>query len=156
MQEEASDKPGVAAPPPLVYAGGFALGYLIEKYVPSAFFPEIIAACVGWSSITSGALIAASGVLAFRRARTPINPYAQTTALVINGPFRFSRNPLYLALTLVYLGAAALLNSLWPVLLLPGVLWLLHWGVIVREERYLERKFGPAYQQYKARVRRWL
>ncbi|MGH8509498.1 MAG: methyltransferase family protein [Gammaproteobacteria bacterium] len=151
-----SDKPGVAAPPPLIYVGGFALGYLIERYAPSALLPEFLGTCVGWSSIALGVLIAASGVLAFRRARTPVNPYAQTMALVTNGPFRFSRNPLYLALTVIYLGGAALLNSLWPVLLLPGVLWLLHWGVIVREERYLERRFGSTYQEYKAGVRRWL
>ncbi len=156
MDREISDRPGVAAPPPLIYAGGFALGYLVEKYSPTAFFPESMSAFVGWSSIALGVLIAASGLLAFRRANTPVSPYAQTTALVTGGPFRFSRNPLYLALTVIYLGAAGLLNSLWPVLLLPGVLWFMHRGVIIREERYLERKFGPAYQEYKARVKRWL
>ncbi len=156
MDREIPDKPGVAAPPPLIYAGGFALGYLVEEYSPTALFPESMSAFVGWSLIAFGVLIAAFALSAFRRARTPVNPYAQTTALVTGGPFRFSRNPLYLALTVIYLGAAGLLNSLWPVLLLPGVLWFMHWGVIIREERYLERKFGPAYQEYKARVRRWL
>ncbi|MGH8533421.1 MAG: methyltransferase family protein [Gammaproteobacteria bacterium] len=156
MKEDLSDIPGVAAPPPLIYAGGFALGYLVEKYSPTASFPEFISAFVGWSLIAFGVLIAAFALSAFRRAGTPVNPYAQTTALVTGGPFRFSRNPLYLALTVIYLGAAGLLNSLWPVLLLPAVLWFMHWGVIIREERYLERKFGPAYQEYKARVRRWL
>ncbi|MGH8488876.1 MAG: methyltransferase family protein [Gammaproteobacteria bacterium] len=119
-------------------------------------FLESISAFVGWSSIALGVLIAAFALSALHRARTPVNPYAPTTALVTGGPFRFSRNPLYLALTVIYLGAAGLLNSLWPVLLLPGLLWFMHWGVIIREERYLERKFGPAYQEYKARVRRWL
>ncbi len=156
MDREIPDKPGVAAPPPLIYAGGFALGYLIENFLPTALFPEFMSACVGWSLIAIGVLITAFALSAFRRARTPVNPYAQTTALVTGGPFRFSRNPLYLALTVIYLGAAGLLNSLWPVLLLPGVLWFMHWGVIIREERYLERRLGPAYQEYKARVRRWL
>jgi protein-S-isoprenylcysteine O-methyltransferase Ste14 len=156
VKGKGSDRAGVAAPPPLVYGGGFALGYLIDKYLPTALFPEFMSAFVGWSLIALGVLIAAFALSAFRRARTPVNPYAQTTALVTGGPFRFSRNPLYLALTVIYLGAAALLNSLWPVLVLPGVLWLLHWGVIVREEHYLARKFGPAYHDYKARVRRWL
>jgi protein-S-isoprenylcysteine O-methyltransferase Ste14 len=111
---------------------------------------------VGWSLIAFGVLVAAFALSAFRRARAPVNPFARATTLVTRGPFRFSRNPLYLALTVIYLGAAGLLNSLWPVLLLPAVLWFMHWGVIIREERYLERKFGPAYQEYKARVRRWL
>ena len=156
MDREIPDRPGVAAPPPLIYAGGFALGYLIENFLPTALFPESMSAFVGWSLIAFGVLVAAFALSAFRRARTPVNPYAQATALVTGGPFRFSRNPLYLALTVIYLGAAGLLNSLWPVLLLPAVLWFMHWAVIIREERYLEREFGPAYQEYKARVRRWL
>ncbi len=156
MDREIPDRPGVAAPPPLIYAGGFALGYVIESFLPTALFPEFMRAFVGWSLIGFGVLIAAFALSAFRRACTPVNPYAQTTALVTGGPFRFSRNPLYLALTVIYLGAAGLLNSHWPVLLLPGVLWFTHWGVIIREEHYLERKFGPAYKEYKARVRRWL
>ena len=156
MDREIPDRPGVAAPPPLIYAGGFALGYLIENFLPSALFPAFMSAFVGWSSIALGVLIAAFALSAFRRASTPVNPYAQTTALVTGGAFRFSRNPLYLALTVIYFGAAGLLNSLWPVLLLPAVLWFMHWGVIIREECYLERRFGRAYQEYKARVRRWL
>lgn len=156
MDREIPDRPGVAAPPPLIYAGGFALSYLIENFLPTSLFPETMSAFVGWSSIALGVLIAAFALSAFRRARTPVNPYAQTTALVTGGAFRFSRNPLYLALTVIYFGAAGLLNSLWPVLLLPGVLWFTHWGVIIREECYLERKFGRAYKEYKARVRRWL
>jgi len=156
VDREIPDKPGVAAPPPLIYAGGFALGYLIENFLPTALFSESMSEFVGWSLIAFGVLVAVFALSAFRRARTPVNPYAQATTLVTGGPFRFSRNPLYLALTVIYLGAAGLLNSLWPVLLLPAVLWFMHWGVIIREERYLERKFGPAYQEYKARVRRWL
>lgn len=156
LDGERHDRPGVAAPPPLIYAGGFALAYVVEYHAPSALFPGVIGAFVGWWSIALGLFLGASAVLAFSRAHTPINPYAPTTALVTGGPFRFSRNPLYLALTVIYFGAAALLDSLWPVLFLPGVLWVLHWGVIVREECYLERKFGLGYQQYKLRVRRWL
>ena len=75
---------------------------------------------------------------------------------MVDGPFRFSRNPLYLSLTGLYLGLAMLINTAWPPLLLPVLLAFLHWGVIRREERYLEVKFGSTYLNYKARVRRWL
>ena len=91
-----------------------------------------------------------------RRAGTNVNPRDPTTAIVVEGPFRFSRNPLYLSLILAYLGITLLVNALWPLLLLPPLLVVLHWGVIAREERYLEAKFGESYRVYKARVRRWL
>ena len=78
------------------------------------------------------------------------------TALVINGPFQFTRNPLYLSLTLVYSGIALLVNAFWALLMLPFVLLVMRQGVIDREECYLERKFGEEYLRYKARVRRWL
>ena len=156
MADEPRDRPAIAAPPPLIYAGGLALGYLVERFAPSAMFPDPVGQYSGWLLIFIGILVMVLGLLAFHRARTPVNPYASTTALVTDGPFRFSRNPLYLALTAIYLGATVLLDSLWPVLFLPGVLWLMHWGVILREERYLERKFGDDYLEYKAKVGRWL
>jgi protein-S-isoprenylcysteine O-methyltransferase Ste14 len=77
-------------------------------------------------------------------------------ALVVDGPFRFTRNPLYLSLTLLYSGTALLLNLLWVVLLLPIALVIMQFGVISREERYLEKKFGQEYLRYKTRVRRWI
>jgi protein-S-isoprenylcysteine O-methyltransferase Ste14 len=95
-------------------------------------------------------------IRAMRRADTPVDPYEPTTALVIDGPFRFTRNPLYLSLTLVYLGITSLMNAFWPLMLLPAALVIMQRGVIVREERYLESKFGEEYLRYKAKVRRWL
>ena len=106
--------------------------------------------------IVAGVLLAASGFRAMGRADTNVDPYASTTALVTGGPFRFTRNPLYLALTLLYTGIASLLNALWPTLLLPIALWIMRRGVIDREERYLSEKFGEAYFQYRRRVRRWI
>ena len=91
-----------------------------------------------------------------KRAGTNIRPDQPTLAIVSDGPFRFTRNPLYLALTGLYAGIALLVNALWPLLLLAPVLAVLRWGVIAREERYLEAKFGEAYRAYRSRVRRWV
>jgi protein-S-isoprenylcysteine O-methyltransferase Ste14 len=91
-----------------------------------------------------------------KHAGTHIDPYKPTMALVVDGPFRFTRNPLYLSLTLLYSGTAFLLNLLWAILLLPIALVIMQFGVICREERYLEKKFGQEYLRYKARVRRWI
>jgi protein-S-isoprenylcysteine O-methyltransferase Ste14 len=85
-----------------------------------------------------------------------VDPREPTTAIVTGGPYRFTRNPLYLSMTLVYAGITALANALPAALLLPAVLAFMRRGVIEREERYLERKFGDEYMDYKARVRRWI
>jgi len=91
-----------------------------------------------------------------KRAGTNIRPDQPTLAVVSDGPFRFTRNPLYLALTGLYVGITLLADALWPLLLLVPVLVVLQWGVVAREERYLEAKFGEPYRAYKARVRRWV
>jgi protein-S-isoprenylcysteine O-methyltransferase Ste14 len=91
-----------------------------------------------------------------RRAGTHIRPDRPTTSLVTNGPFGWSRNPIYLSLILVYTGVSTFANALWPLILLPAAILGLQRGVIEREERYLDHKFGDAYREYSARVRRWL
>ena len=84
------------------------------------------------------------------------NPYKPTKAMISTGPYGFSRNPMYLCLTLLLVGIAFLVNTVWPVALLPALLIFIHYGVIRREESYLERLFGDEYRRYRARVRRWL
>jgi protein-S-isoprenylcysteine O-methyltransferase Ste14 len=91
-----------------------------------------------------------------RRAGTPVDPYEAPTALVADGPFRLTRNPAYVGLTLTYAGLSLLVGTLWSLLLLPGVLLAVDRGVIQGEERYLEKEFGSSYSQYRRRVRRWL
>jgi len=85
-----------------------------------------------------------------------MDPVLPTTAIVTSGPFRFSRNPLYLALTLLYFGLSVAVNSWWGIVVLVPLLIIMHRGVVLREERYLERKFGETYRRYRSKVRRYL
>lgn len=103
-----------------------------------------------------GAVIALWAFKTMRGAETPVNPYKPVTALVTSGPYRFSRNPIYLALTFIYFGLALYFNTLWAAALYPLVLIVMFFGVILREERYLLLRYGTKYLKYKVSVRRWL
>lgn len=150
-----SDTPGIIAPPPLIYAAGLAGGLLFHAalplHVPSSTFAAVLGLCL----IGTGVLLAAAGFRAMSRVGTHVDPFKPTTALATDGPFRFTRNPLYLSLTLLYGGIALFANLPWAILFLPIVLLIMRRGVINREERYLEQKFGEAYLRYKRNVRRW-
>ncbi len=91
-----------------------------------------------------------------KAAGTNINPTLPAKAIVSSGPFRFSRNPLYLSLTTIYLGLTLAVNTWWGIVVLIPLLIVMHRGVVLREERYLEQKFGQSYRQYRSRVRRYL
>jgi len=106
--------------------------------------------------IAVGFVLVLAAMIQLSRSRTAIVPYKPTTALVDGWPYSMSRNPIYLALAITYVGVAIFFNTLWPFLLLPLVLIVIQRGVIDREERYLEGKFGGDYIDYKSRVRRWL
>ena len=92
----------------------------------------------------------------FRVSGTSVIPVRPTTVIVMEGPYRFTRNPMYLGMLLLYVGVACWLGFLWPLVLAPVLVWLITVSVIGREERYLNRKFGDEYRQYQTRVRRWL
>lgn len=149
------DRPGVAAPPPIIYALGFAAGLLIEAWFPHPVLPQPWAHRLAMLLFALG-LLGIAGVAAFHRAGTSPNPYKATSQLVTTGIYRFTRNPMYVGFTFWYLAAACWKNSLWPFLFLPIVLLVMLYGVILREERYLERRFGDDYRAYQQRVRRWL
>ena len=155
-QNELPDNPGVIAPPPLIYAGPLAVGLLLNLKFPLRFLPRKAAALLGVTLIGASVALVSQAFQRMRRAGTNVNPTEPTTVLVMEGPFKFTRNPLYLSLTLFYSGVATLVNALWAMLLLPAVLFVVNRGVIEREERYLERKFGEQYLQYRERVRRWI
>ena len=150
------DAPGVIAPPPLIYLAGLGLGFLLDELLPSASLSGTLATVLGVLLVAGGLVLAGSFVRAFRRANTPVDPGRATTAIVTTGPYRLSRNPGYLAMAMAYVGIALLTNTLWAFATLVPALILIDRGVIKREERYLERKFGEDYLRYKARTRRWL
>lgn len=148
-----SDSPGVKVPPPLLYAGAFALGMLLQKFAPLRRREARVA---GAGLVAGGIALVVGTRLLFLQRGTTILPTRAVSALIGSGPFRISRNPIYVGLTAIYLGTSLLRRSGWPLVLLPGVLIIMHNGVIDREESYLERRFGMEYLDYKARVRRWL
>jgi protein-S-isoprenylcysteine O-methyltransferase Ste14 len=156
IEDKPPNRPGIIVPPPLIYFEMLTLGVLIERVFPLAFLPDGVTSILGGVLIAVGVGIVFFAIRAMHRASTPVDPYKPTTALVVDGPFRFTRNPLYLSLTLVYLGITSLMNAFWPLVLLPAALVIVQRGVIVHEERYLESKFGEEYMRYKAKVRRWL
>lgn len=156
MKKHTRDNPGVIAPPPLIYVVMFILGLRLQYSLPIPFLPRPLRAFLGGSLLGIGTTTFAIALKMMRNAGTNVNPTQPTTALLVEGPYKMSRNPIYLSLTLFYTGLSILLNTLWPLLLLPMVLIVMKRGVIEREERYLEQKFGERYLQYKESVHRWI
>lgn len=159
MTEPKSDTPGVIAPPPLIFLGylivGIALEYLVVRTqgldMPGSLRWTVVALFL----LAGGGLIVAA-LGRFKAAGTPAPPWQPTTAFVVQGVYRWTRNPMYLGMTLAYLGLTVAANA-------PVALWLfiplimtIHYGVIVREERYMADKFGVAYVNYTHSVPRWL
>jgi protein-S-isoprenylcysteine O-methyltransferase Ste14 len=156
MPSDEQDKAGVVAPPPLIYLGPLIFGLLLNRRFPIPFLPRRIARSLGWPLLSGGLLLIGWFGWTMRRAGTPASPYKPVSHMVTEGPFHYTRNPGYLAMTMIYTGIASLANALWAILLLPVVLIGIQRGVIEREERYLEHKFGEEYLCYKAQVRRWI
>jgi len=153
------DTPGIAFPPPLVFVVGFAVGYALQRLFPVTLVPAAgrgVWQGLGWGLVALGAALTGSAVVTFRRAGTTPNPFKPTTAFVTHGPYRFTRNPMYVGWVFVYVGAGLLARALWPLVLLPVVILLMRRRVIALEEAYLERRFKDEYRAYRARVRRWL
>jgi len=147
--------PGVIAPPPFLYIGPLLGGLLLDRLVPLPRPPAPLR-LAGLPLLAAGMSLAGWFFTSMRRAGTPVDPYETPTALVTSGPFEYTRNPAYVGLTLCYAGVALLAGGRWPWLFLPAVLATVERGVIEREERYLEQRFGTDYQNYRRRVRRWL
>ncbi len=156
MQNGVPDKANVIALPPLIYATAFVLGLLLHLAFPIHFLPSTLVRWLGPLFILISGLIVVSALRALRQAQTTFDVSKPTTAIVTEGPFRYSRNPMYVSLTLLYLGVTCWMNALWILLLIVPLLVVIQRGVIAREEAYLERKFGEAYLSYKSRVRCWI
>jgi protein-S-isoprenylcysteine O-methyltransferase Ste14 len=156
MRNASPDTAQVIVLPPLVYGAAFVIGLLLHLVFPIHILPTTLARGIGVVCVLVSLPLALMTFRVLSRAQTPVDPLKPTTALVTEGPFRYSRNPIYVALTLLYVGVALLINALWILLLVVPAVVVLRYGVIAREEAYLTRKFGDAYRQYTAQVRRWL
>jgi protein-S-isoprenylcysteine O-methyltransferase Ste14 len=156
LAETENDSPGVIALPPVIF-GAFLMAGLVPEYL----FPWPVMAQTG-QYIAGGIVIAASFVLmpgavrGFRRAETHLDVRKPTSAIITDGPYRISRNPIYMSMLLLYLGIGIMIDGVWILLLAAPLVLVIQYGVILREEAYLERKFGEAYLTYKQSVRRWI
>ncbi|MGX1184807.1 protein-S-isoprenylcysteine O-methyltransferase Ste14 [Pseudomonas sp. F-14 TE3623] len=152
------DSAGVRFPPPFIYLGALLLGLAAERFVALRSFgiDRWLLVATGALLFTTGAatMLAATGL--FRRLGTHVPPSRPTTLIATTGPYRWTRNPMYLGMALVYAGIAVSFDGAIALALLPLVLIVIQRQVIAREERYLEAKFGDDYRRYKAKVRRWL
>ena len=150
------DRPDVVILPPILILIALVALVVLRIIAPLPIGP--------WSaSLILGALLSVVAVVLVRgafaemdKAGTNINPYQPSTAIVSTGPFRFTRNPIYLGMMSFFLAVSCFLNTWWGLILLVPVFCVLHFGVVLREEPYLERKFGAEYLSYKSKVRRYL
>lgn len=150
------DRANVIAFPPLLFGGTLVVGVLLRFLFPTPLLPAQTALLIGAAFVLIGLPIL---LLAFRqmiRNKTTIHPAGTTTTIVSNGLYAYTRNPMYLALTLLYIGVSIMMNAYWGLLLLVPLLILVQKGIIEREERYLTQKFGEEYIRYRSGVRRWL
>ena len=150
------DRARIVAPPPLIYLGMLGLGLLLEWFRPTELSNRPLALSAGVAFLVCGVVGLLAAVRTMSRAQTTINPYKSTTTVVSDGIFRFSRNPIYVSDTVLYVGLGLVLDTWWALIFTPIVIWIMNVGVIAHEEAYLERKFGNDYLEYKQEVRRWL
>lgn len=151
---ESRNSPCVVACPPLVFLAALGVGWLLNWLVPLRL-PSPLHIAGGILSI-AGFIFGRWGVRSLHRAGTAVRPDRPVTALVTDGPYQYTRNPLYIGLTTIYLGIALSTGVLWLLVTLAPVLAMTNWKIVRREEQFLEAKFGETYRAYKARVRRWV
>ncbi|MBK8148592.1 MAG: isoprenylcysteine carboxylmethyltransferase family protein [Acidobacteria bacterium] len=156
MSEKRKDNPGVIAPPPLIFATGLIVGGFVAWHYPRPIMASGAAVVLGCLLVLFGLVVIFVAWRQMKAAKTNIEPWHPTTAILDSGIYAVSRNPIYVAMVEIYLGFSLIFNSVWFLPFLPLVVLAIHFGVIRREERYLEAKFGEEYLDYKSRVRRWI
>ncbi|MEW6253366.1 MAG: isoprenylcysteine carboxylmethyltransferase family protein [Pseudomonadota bacterium] len=143
--------------PPAPYAAALVAGWWLDRRVQALPLDwGVTTRPLGWLLVGVGVVLFAWTLVTFARHRTTVNPYKAASALCTDGPFRFSRNPIYLGDWFLLAGVSLLLHSAWPLLFAPLIWALLRYGVIRHEEAHLEARFGDDFRAYRARVRRWL
>jgi protein-S-isoprenylcysteine O-methyltransferase Ste14 len=156
--DQGTDKSNALVPPPIAFTLAFALGLAADLFYPWPLMraPPSLAWVVGAGIFAVGFLLAVWAIAAIRKAGTQVETYKPTTTIVTDGPYRFTRNPIYLGMFLGQIGLAIAFDSLWILAMLVPFYLVIRYGVVAREEAYLERKFGDVYLRYKSGVRRWL
>jgi protein-S-isoprenylcysteine O-methyltransferase Ste14 len=154
--DESADHPDIIALPPRLYLAAFLVVLLLRWIRPWPILSPHLVPWVGIGLLLAGLAIGIPGRLALRSAGTSVKPTQPTTAIVMQGPYRFTRNPLYVGLTCFFVGLTLAFDTGWGFVVLVPLLVVMHFGVVRREESYLERKFGEEYRQYRGRVRRYL
>jgi len=162
QQVTGNETAGVIARPPLLFLAALLLGFALDHVLALPFpVPRIgpahsISAIIAGSLILIGIAVFAAGIRNFSRAATPVQGTKPTRALVTTGIHGWTRNPIYLGMFLVYGGIGLTVRSPWILFLTLPLAIAIRYGVVAREEGYLERRFSDTYREYKARVRRWL
>ena len=146
----------VPVPPPLVYLAGFGVGLLIGLAASPPDLPTAVRVTGGVAGVVVLLALDTSAMRRFIRRGTPVNPARAARALVTDGPYRFTRNPMYLGMACAYAGAALAAGALWSLAVLPAVLLVVDRVIIAREERHLVARFGDQYERYRRSVRRWI
>lgn len=157
--DEPKDNPGIIAPPPLIALATLLLGLLLDWLLPVYVLDTLLG--LWWRGFLGGLIVAAgvavgiAGRQRFVEAGTNVNPWKPSTQLATAGVYRYVRNPMYVGMMLMVGGFGIAFASDWTLVLLVPMAWILRNGVILREERYLEAKFGDEYVRFKERVPRW-
>ena len=156
--ENKKDHPGIYVPPPIVYALTFLVGVFIQKKAPitDSLFHRQLTKIVGVGLLMIALFFLLRSLRQFVLSKNTLVTIMPANSLQTNGIYNITRNPMYLGLAIVYLGITCLIGNWWNIILCPFLLLIIQQYMITREEKYLERRFGQVYLDYKSKVRRWL
>lgn len=156
--ENKKDHPGIYVPPPIIYALTFLAAVFIQKKVPinDSLFHRQVTKIVGVGLLIIALFFLLRSLIQFALSKNTLVTIMPTHSLQTNGIYNITRNPMYLGLAIVYLGISCLIGNWWNIILFPFLLLIIQQYMINREEKYLERRFGQVYLDYKLKVRRWL
>ncbi|MFQ5932033.1 MAG: methyltransferase family protein [Nitrospiraceae bacterium] len=144
------------APPPIIYLVCVLVGFGLDQLSPQPLLAQTVQYTVGFAIIAVSFLLFGLALREFANSKTSVNHHTPTTAIVSTGPFGYSRNPIYVSMTMLMVGIATVVDSVWILVMAVPAVVITHYFVILREEVYLERKFGDEYLSYKSTVRRWV
>jgi len=147
---------GLKLPPPVIYLTALFLGLVLNYFFPITLLPDVWRYSVGLTLMLTSGSIVPFVVTRYKKLNTPFDVRKPASTLITDGPNRYSRNPGYLALTLLYLGVGFILNNIWILSLVIPVVLIMDLWIIRSEERHLEAVFGEQYLRYKSAVRRWV